>query len=624
MKSIKIAGAALNQTPLDWAGNTANILSAIELAQKEAVHLLCLPELCITGYSCEDLFLGHWLAEKALTKLQAIIPHTENIAVAIGLPVIFENQLYNCAALVENGELLGISAKQHLALDGIHYEPRWFKAWPSGTQNSLTIDGKEVPFGDLTYTIKDCLVGVEICEDAWRADTRPAIHLQQQGVEIIINPSASHFSMGKSVLREELGLYSSSQYDCVYVYANLLGNEAGRILFDGEIMIAQDGRMLAKNSILSFKAVNLVAYTVYPGRTPEVCIGKSALIQQKEEEFTQSAALALFDYLRKSKSQGFVLSLSGGADSSTCAVLVAEMIKRALHEMDLKTFLHKIHQLQWLETLEENDPDLYKNLAARLLTCAYQGTKNSSEATFNAAKYLAEDVGAVFHHWLIDEEVAGYTSKVEKALNRPLSWEQDDITLQNIQARARSPIIWMFANIKNALLLTTSNRSEGSVGYTTMDGDTSGSIAPIAAIDKSFILHWLQWAEKKLHYHGLQHVNRLQPSAELRPGKEQTDEQDLMPYAVLNRIERLAIQQHHSPVAVFDILKVELNDYAPAILKQYIQKFFRLWSRNQWKRERLAPSFHLDDYNVDPRSWCRFPILSAGFQEELQILENMV
>jgi NAD+ synthase (glutamine-hydrolysing) len=204
---------------------------------------------------------------------------------------------------------------------------------------------------------------------------------------------------------------------------------------------------------------------------------------------------------------------------------------------------------------------------------------------------------------------------VEEALGRALNWQTDDIALQNIQARSRSPIIWMIANIKNALLLTTSNRSEGDVGYATMDGDTSGSLAPIAGLSKPFILQWLKWAESNLGYEGLRFVNALTPTAELRPAEQhQTDEQDLMPYPVLEEIERMAWKDRMSPAEIWHTWKqngkseTELN---------YLKKFFRLWAANQWKRERLAPSFHLDDLNVDPRSWLRFPILSGGFKKEL-------
>ena len=145
----------------------------------------------------------------------------------------------------------------------------------------------------------------------------------------------------------------------------------------------------------------------------------------------------------------------------------------------------------------------------------------------------------------------------------------------------------MLANLQNSLLITTSNRSEGSVGYATMDGDTSGSLAPIAGIDKPFIIQWLKWAERNLTYPALAKVNKLVPSAELRPlDKAQSDEEDLMPYQILNQIEGLFLHKQLSPIAI----QKELAKTIPsADAAEYIIKFFTLWSRNQWKRERLAP-----------------------------------
>jgi NAD+ synthase (glutamine-hydrolysing) len=154
-----------------------------------------------------------------------------------------------------------------------------------------------------------------------------------------------------------------------------------------------------------------------------------------------------------------------------------------------------------------------------------------------------------------------------------------------------------------------------------MDGDTSGSLAPIAGLNKPFVIQWLKWAEKELGYTALSYVNQLQPTAELRPLElTQTDEKDLMPYSILAEIETLAIQERKAPTEVYVILSEGKPNQQ---LKEYIKKFFRLWSANQWKRERLAPSFHLDEINVDPRSWCRFPILSGGFAEELRELDNV-
>lgn len=179
----------------------------------------------------------------------------------------------------------------------------------------------------------------------------------------------------------------------------------------------------------------------------------------------------------------------------------------------------------------------------------------------------------------------------------------------------------MLTNLDRYLLLSTSNRSEGDLGYATMDGDTSGSISPIAAIDKALVLKWLKYAEKELGISGLKVVNSLQPTAELRPlENKQTDEDDLMPYEVLVQIEEWGIRERKSPVEVFEILK---EKYESNQLKKWIMKFFKLWSINQWKRERIAPSFHLDDFNIDPRTWCRFPILSSGFKEELEELNRL-
>ena len=605
---MKIGGATVNQIPLDWQHNTQNILDAIAEARRQQIELLCLPELCITGYGCEDMFLSDWVPARAWDELTRIVPHCINITVAIGLPVRIEHITYNCACLISNGKILGITFKQNLARDGVHYEPRWFDAWPSNRVVEIERNGALVQAGDLIYTVGDIRIGFEICEDAWRKHDRPGFRLFKRGVDVILNPSASHYAMTKSLLREkEVVIEGSRNFDCVYVFANLLGNEAGRMIYDGDIIVGQAGRLLAVDARLSFRAYNVLATEVDvrdPSRSVTLA---SADNKERNEELAQAVALGLFDYLRKSKARGFVLSLSGGADSSACAIMVTEMVRRASKALGWDAFNKMLG-------LDARTSD-WKTAVNQLLTCAYQGTRNSSEHTLAAARHLAGSIGAVFHYWLIDDEVSSYTHKIEHAIQRKLTWNTDDVTLQNIQARTRSPIIWMLANVNRAVLLTTSNRSEGDVGYATMDGDTSGSFAPIAGLSKVFILQWLRWAESVLGHEGLSLVNHLQPTAELRPlHNKQTDEDDLMPYAVLAEIEKHAIQYRKSPAEVFRLMK---TSYEPEQLKVHIAKFFRLWAANQWKRERLAPAFHLDDINVDPRTWCRFPILSSGFAEEL-------
>ncbi|MBT1687325.1 NAD(+) synthase [Dawidia soli] len=610
---MKIAGATVNQVPMDWDNNTRNIIDAIGEARRQQVAILCLPELSVTGYGCEDLFLSDWLAEKAWEEVLQIRAHCMGITVSVGLPVRIAGITYNGACVISDGKILGITFKQYLARDGVHYEPRWFDAWPAHKVVTLARGEESIPAGDLIYDVAGIKMGFEICEDGWRKDLRPGYRLRDRGVDLILNPSASHFAMGKSTVRErDVVQEGSSLFACAYLFTNLLGNEAGRMIYDGDIILAQHGRLLAVNKRFSFLPFNILVCDVNFRQPAASEVIPSTDTKERNEELTRAVALALFDYVRKSRAKGFVLSLSGGADSSACAVFVAEMVIRGIRELGAKGFAERVG-------LPAAD-DTWQQTVGRLLTCAYQGTRNSSTNTYEAARVLAASIGAVFHSWTIDDTVTAYTQKIEQAIGRTLTWEQDDITLQNVQARTRSPIIWMLANIHRAVLLTTSNRSEGDVGYATMDGDTSGSLAPIAGLTKVFVLQWLRWAQQELGHDGLYLVNNLQPTAELRPlERHQTDEADLMPYAVLAEIERWAIQERKSPVEVYHHLQ---HVGEPAQVKAWITKFFRLWSINQWKRERIAPAFHLDDINVDPRTWCRFPILSSGFARELQALER--
>ncbi len=664
MKLLKIAAGVLNQTPLAWESNQQNIINAIDAARQQGVSLLCLPELCISGYGCEDAFYAQNTIDQSIASLLEIVAHTHDIAVALGLPLRLNNRTFDVACLVANKRILGFAAKQYLANNGIHYETRWFQPWPLGLRDELKINTPagefSYPFGDLVFDLSGIRVGFEICEDAWIAN-RPGRALYERGVDIILNPSASHFSFFKSQTRERFVIDASRSFGVSYVYTNLLGNEAGRAIYDGDAMVASNGALLASGPRLSYEDFVLVPAIVdvdntrlnqtqnranvalsyanlrvsEPFEWPQIApIVQHTELESwertgylKEEEFARAVALGLFDYLRKSRSQGYVLSLSGGADSSAIAATVFLMVRMAVENIGLVGVKKKLAYIKAIQAC-----DTPEAIVGNLLTVMYQGTENSSDDTFNSAKELAESIGARFLNININGLVETYRSLIEAQLGRTLSWHTDDIALQNIQARVRAPGIWMLANINNALLLSTSNRSEAAVGYATMDGDTAGSISPITGIDKHFLRGWLRWLETTglniLSTHspstaikvvGLNRVNNLQPTAELRPlDKKQTDEDDLMPYDVLNAIELAAIRDKQPPVAVLQLLEAGFSgQHNRANLLVWVERFFTLWSRNQWKRERYAPSFHLDDHSLDPRTWCRFPILSGGFQKEL-------
>lgn len=655
MKRLRLAAATLNQTPMDWEGNTERIIKAIRIARAQNVHLLCLPELCITGYGCEDMFLAPHVWQTAWEMLLKIVPETEGMIVSVGIPLFITNGVYNTACVLSHGRIVGFVAKQHLAGDGLHYEPRWFRAWPAETISEFHHEGQSWPIGDLLFECDGVRIGFEICEDAWVAG-RPGNRMAECGVDIILNPSASHFAFGKHEIRKRFVLEGSRSFGVSYVYANLCGNEAGRAIYDGGALIASCGDLVAVGKRFRFHDADVTAADVdveltrtrrasihsmaadvsddifdrivrIPGRFARV-IGSVESARHwptptRFDEFTQAIALALFDYLRKSRSFGFVVSMSGGADSSACAVLIRSMVELGLAELGLAEFQKRLSHVPGIAATTDID-----GIMKLLFAGVYQGTRNSSEVTRNAAERVTSGVGGTFYEIDVDQIVQLYTTAIEGAIQRKLTWQTDDIAMQNIQARTRSPSVWLLTNIRNALLLSTSNRSEAAVGYATMDGDTSGGLSPIAGIDKAFLREWLRQFEKEgsagvSAVGSLNFVNAQQPTAELRPSEyEQTDEGDLMPYPLLDFIERLAIRDKLSPAEVLETLIRESSPYAPAQLAEWVRRFFTLWSRNQWKRERYAPSFHVDDKNLDPKTWCRFPILSGAFRYELERLAN--
>jgi len=541
--------------------------------------------------------------------------------VSLGLPVMYAGGIFNCAALVVDGKIIGLVAKQHLAGDGIHYEPRWFKPWPAGIHGEIEIGDQTYPIGDILFNVGGIRIGFEICEDAW-VGTRPGASLAERGADIILNPSASHFAFDKHEVRKRFVLEGSRAFNVSYIYSNLTGNESGRAIFDGDAMIASGGNLLACGERLSFRpsmvtsaVLNIESTRMTRARTgsfvpdidgeeddvihaefsyPDCALQRAELVKSdweqnteiKAEEFTRAVCLGLFDYLRKSWSRGFIVSLSGGCDSSSIVALIRCMLELSVDELGFDGVIERLKFC--IPGVTDGDiPADVDELNRRLLTTAYQSTRNSGDVTRNAASELAAAVSATHYEFDVDSQVQDYRTTISNAIGEELTWEKHDIALQNIQA-------------------------EAAVGYATMDGDTSGGLSPIAGIDKAYLREWLRWMETTGPVGGspipaLKLVNDQQPTAEL-----------------LDAIECFAIRDKMVPIEVFDNLKVDFAQFTPAQLGAWTIRFFRLWCRNQWKRERYAPSFHLDDKNLDPKTWCRFPILSGGFKREIQELETLL
>lgn len=705
MLNLRLATVAVNQTPLDHGGNLRRMTAGLEelsrLSEAERPDVVLFPELSLTGYGCEDVFHSEDLQRRALANLRLLARNAGDLlpgaAVIAGLPVRRDDRIYNCAATLLSGKIRGLTPKRNLAGDGVHYEPRWFAEFREPRQFACNLDGELVPFGNLLFEHRGVRFCIEICEDSWVA-RRPAFAHLQRGLDLVLNPSASHFAFEKRALRERIALESSRSLGVVFALVNLLGNEAGRMIYDGSSVVGAAGELLASDAGFSFADRRIQRLTVdiekyrtlrsrgysylrqtdnsetdrnaerdnplvqlaapaevrerrigfsdlaRSGATPDLKEATRAVIAghaSRNEEFLRAVALGLFDYLRKSQSRGFMLSLSGGADSATCALLVQRMLAASFYELGARAALERLGRADLCAALEsagvliapgasgEALQSAVRLAAHSLLATVYQATENSSETTRSAAAAVADATGARHTEVQIQSLVDGYAGLAEQALGRRLDWARDDLALQNIQARTRAPLVWLLANLEGRLLLTTSNRSEAAVGYCTMDGDTAGGLAPISGIDKAFVQSWLAWMESVGDpWLGpapqLKLITAQAPTAELRPlERGQTDEADLMPYRLLDRIEKLAIRDRKSPRDIFLALRGAAEAPDDARLQQFIRRFFKLWSQNQWKRERYAPAFHLDDLNLDPRTWYRFPILSGGYVEELNDLPNV-
>ena len=639
---ITVAAGTPKIRVADCRYNAEQIFTLMREADKQGVKVLALPELCLTGYTCGDLFLQDTLLNGAEEGLKTILEATKHLdlVAAIGLPVRdkWNNKLYNCAAVIQKGEILGLVPKTYLPNYGEFYEERWFT--PSGgfdgVDHNVTLCGQEVNLsrnGIFGCTGLDSLViGVEICEDLW-APEPPSAVLARQGATIILNLSASNETVGKAAYRRSLVTGQSGRLVCGYVYADAgEGESTTDLVFTGHNIIAENGTLLAERrfatglTISEIDVKKLAAerrrMNTYasPEKTPEIWrisfdmdltrtrltrhISPTPFVPEDAEsrqarcsEILCIAALGLKKRLEHTGAKTAVVGLSGGLDS-TLAVLITALA---------------------MQMLDRPSTDIIA------VTMPCFGT---TDRTKSNAVLLAERLGATLRTVDISGSVRSHF--------RDIGHDPEDhsVTYENAQARERTQVLMDIANATGGLVIGTGDLSELALGWCTYNGDHMSNYAVNAGIPKTLVRHLVSFisddkeAEDPKLSTVLTDILDTPVSPELLPavqGEISQKTEDLVgPYELHDFFLYYIIRWGFGPRKVLRLAeRAFAGKYSRAVLLKWLRNFYRRFFSQQFKRSCLADGPKVGSVALSPRGDWRMPsdAVSALWQEELEGLD---
>ncbi|SZF03506.1 unnamed protein product [Blumeria hordei] len=687
---VTLATCSLNQWVLDFEGNSDRIIESIKQSKKAGATLRVGPELEITGYSCQDHFLEGDTYLHSWEMLAKIIDHDDcqDILLDLGAPVRHRNVRYNCRILAYNRKILYIKPKMWLADDGNYREGRWFTPWfkqrysedyyLDSTMRGVT-GQTVVPIGDVVLRTLDTCVGAETCEELFTPNN-PGIHMGLCGVEIFTNSSGSHHELRKLKQRIDLIIHCTRSGG-IYLYSNQRGCDGdGRLFFDGSSGIFINGKAVAMGKQFSLEDVEVVVATLdlEDVRSSRTSISRSLQASHEEpyqqieasislgtddehiqskitlseeikinyhtpgEEISLGAGAFLWDYLRRCGGgnstgiAGYFLPLSGGLDSCSTALITFSMCNMVMKAVeannkqvirDLLRIVGEPEDSQWR-------PSHVKDISCRLFHTCYIGTSNSSAGTRQIAKELADAMGSYHLDINMDAVVSALTilfiavtSFTPKfAVHGGSSTE--NLALQNIQARLRMVIAYLFAQLLplvrkrqgggSLLVLGSGNLSEQLRGYYTKYDNSSADINPIGGIDKTDLVLFVKWARAQFNMPILDRVIEATPTAELEPITEayvQSDEDQMgFTYAELGVMGRLRKVAKCGPWAMYNkLLHIWRNKYTPMEISEKTRRFFYYYSVNRHKQVVLTPALHSENYGCDDNRFDLRPILYPGF-----------
>ncbi|EEH48540.2 glutamine-dependent NAD(+) synthetase [Paracoccidioides brasiliensis Pb18] len=686
---VTVATCSLNQWVLDFEGNTTRIIESIRIAKAAGAKLRVGPELEITGYSCQDHFLEGDLYLHVWQCIATIVDHPDcqDILIDIGAPsdvykVRHRNIRYNARIHILNRKILLIKPKMWLAGDANYYEYRWFTPWakPRHVEEYHlerivgNITGQAtVPIGDAVISTYDSAIGIETCEELF-TPSNPGIHMGLNGVEIFTNSSGSHHELRKLKQRIEL-IRHCTRGGGIYLYANQRGEDGnGRLYFDGSAGIFVNGRVVGMSSQFSLKDVDVVTAVVdlEEVRSFRTSVSRSAQASQApvyqrieaqislskksdafnpsikpspdielnfhtpEEEIALGPACWLWDYLRRSRQSGFFLPLSGGLDSASVAVITFSMCRlvvAACHHRnedviaDMRRVVGEPPDSKWL-------PETPQDLCGRILHTCYMGTTNSSKETRYRAKELAKYIGSYHIDLDIDSVVSAISNLFSFVTNFTPRFsvhggtQSENLALQNIQARSRLVVGYMFAQL---LPLVRQRPGGGSLLVLASEYDcSSADLNPIGSIDKRDLIDFLLWAKVNFDLPIIESFVHAIPTAELEPITEsytQSDEDQMgMTYTELSLFGRLRKISKCGPFGMYEkLLHMWPEQHTPSEIYEKVRRFFYYYAVNRHKQVILTPSYHAESYSCDDNRHDQRPILyPASFPFQNKKIEEHV
>ncbi len=651
---VKVAAATPKIRVADCHYNAEQIFTLMREAEKQGIRVLCFPELCITGYTCGDLFLQRTLlqgAEEALSTILAATRHLELLA-AVGLPVRVGGKLYNCAAVIQGGCILGLVPKQHLPNYTEFYEQRWFTPYRPlpGMPNQVTLCGQSVDFGtDLLFRCADyqqelpygslipqaapvpeLVVGVEICEDLW-VPTPPCEDLAAAGATLILNLSASDEIVCKDSYRRTLVSSTAGRLVCGYIYADAgEGESSTDLVFGAHNLIAENGSVLAESRFqtglvsteLDFHRLmeerqrmntypagsagryREIPFYLSPAETPLTrYIAPNPFVPadygdrtSRCEEILLLASLGLKKRLEHTRAATAVVGLSGGLDS-TLAILITKIA------MDL---------------LGRPSTDIIA------VTMPCFGT---TDRTRDNACLLADCLGTQLRKIDIGRAVQQHFQDIGQSM------EDHSVTFENGQARERTQVLMDIANKTGGLVIGTGDLSELALGWATYNGDHMSMYAVNASIPKTLVRHLVRFvADDKMGKEPalaevLYDILDTPVSPELLPAKDgeisQRTEDLVGPYELHDFFLYYGIRFAFPPSKVFHLAEYALSaQYDRAFILKWLKEFYRRFFQQQFKRSCLPDAPKVGSVTLSPRGDWRMPsdAVAALWQEDLERL----